>query len=70
MPKVKIKNITKVEFHGLKPGETKTVETGFRGALKDVIWRRRLRDKDIEIIKITKTQTKTETKEDPKKGDK
>ena len=68
MPKVKIKNITEVEFHGLKPGETKTVETGFRGVLKDVNWRRRLRDNDIEIVKVTKAPKKTETK-DTQKGD-
>ena len=60
MAKVMIENKSSVALHGLGVGKQTPIEVDSDGTPMDKHWRRRLRDKSIEIIK-------PEIKKEPKK---
>jgi hypothetical protein len=68
MFKQKIENKSSVPLHGLKAGGQLDIEVDKEGTPLDKHWRRRLRDKSIEIVKQEKPAKKIETK--TAKGDK
>lgn len=67
MAKVAIKNNSPVTIHGLKPGNTMTIEVDRKGKPLDRNWRRRLADSPIDGAITVVVQAEPQKKKPSKK---